>query len=66
MKKSKRAKSEANAQATAPEIEIEERIRQRAYELWELGGRVHGCDMEHWLQAKVEILGPGSDEEVPQ
>ncbi|WP_409527034.1 DUF2934 domain-containing protein [Rhizobium sp. BK650] len=33
----------------------EERIRQRAYEIWEREGRPHGEDMKHWLQAFQEI-----------
>jgi hypothetical protein len=33
----------------------EDRIRQRAYEIWEQEGRPHGEDMKHWLQAFQEI-----------
>lgn len=33
----------------------EERIRQRAYEIWEQEGRPHGEDMRHWLLAFQEI-----------
>ncbi len=29
----------------------EDRIRRRAYEIWEREGRPHGEDMRHWLQA---------------
>jgi hypothetical protein len=32
-----------------------ERIRKRAYELWEAGGGRHGDDRDHWLQAEQEI-----------
>lgn len=35
----------------------EEYIRLRAYQLWEERGCEHGHDLEHWLQAEVEILG---------
>ena len=35
--------------------DIQERICLRAYELFELNGRVHGNDMEHWLQAEAEL-----------
>lgn len=31
-----------------------ERIRQRAYFIWEDRGRPHGEDMEHWLMAEME------------
>lgn len=33
----------------------EERIRQRAYEIWEQEGRPHGEDLKQWLQASQEI-----------
>jgi len=35
--------------------EIEERIRQRAYELYEARGRGDGQDLEDWLRAEEEI-----------
>ena len=34
---------------------IEERIRTRAYELWEAEGRPSGREVEHWLQAAQEL-----------
>jgi len=34
--------------------EHEERIRARAYALWEASGREHGHDREHWDQAERE------------
>jgi hypothetical protein len=33
----------------------EERIRERAYEIWEREGKPHGRDAEHWRQAASEI-----------
>jgi len=33
----------------------EDRLRQRAYEIWEQEGRPHGEDMKHWLRAFQEI-----------
>lgn len=33
----------------------EERIRQRAHEIYEAGGGVAGCELEHWLQAEREL-----------
>lgn len=33
----------------------EDRIRQRAYEIWEREGRPHGDDLKHWMQAFQEI-----------
>lgn len=37
--------------------DIEERIRERAYELYEHRGRVDGFALEDWLQAEIEELG---------
>ena len=42
---------------TAPPKNIEERIRLRAYELFEARGREHGRDLDDWLQAEAEIIG---------
>jgi hypothetical protein len=36
---------------------IEERIRRRAYELYEQRGRVDGFALDDWLQGETEILG---------
>ena len=36
-------------------IDIEDLIRQRAYELWEQSGKVQGSEMEFWLEAETEI-----------
>ncbi|MET0942788.1 MAG: DUF2934 domain-containing protein [Mesorhizobium sp.] len=33
----------------------EERIRQRAHEIWEREGRPHGADDRHWHQAAREV-----------
>ena len=38
--------------------EIQERIAQRAYELFEERGREHGNDLDDWLRAESEILLP--------
>lgn len=36
---------------------LEERIRQRAYELYEQEGRQEGRDEEYWLRAEAEVRG---------
>jgi len=36
---------------------LEEAIRRRAYELYELRGRVDGLDVQDWTQAEAEIAG---------
>lgn len=33
----------------------EERIRERAYEIWERDGRPEGKAVEHWLRAEAEV-----------
>lgn len=33
----------------------EEKIRQRAYELYEASGQEEGRDIDNWLQAEAEI-----------
>ena len=35
--------------------EVQEQIRQRAYELYEARGRGDGHDLEDWIQAEAEI-----------
>lgn len=43
-----------------PQTEIlenmEDEVRQRAYELWEESGREDGRAQDHWLQAEAEVL----------
>lgn len=33
----------------------DEKIRQRAYELWELDGRRDGAEQDHWRQAREQL-----------
>ena len=35
---------------------LENRIRERAYELWNAHGGVHGQADQHWLAAEREVL----------
>lgn len=37
------------------DLERMEKIRQRAYELYEARGREEGRDIDNWLQAEAEI-----------
>ena len=37
--------------------ELENQIRQRAYELYEAHGREDGHDLDDWLRAEAEITG---------
>ena len=44
--------------STTPDLlQFEEKIRARAYELFEARGHEHGHDVDDWLQAEGEILG---------
>jgi hypothetical protein len=43
----------------------EDRIRQRAYEIWEREGRPDGEDMRHWLQAFQEIAASADADSQP-
>jgi hypothetical protein len=38
-----------------------QRIRERAYELWEREGRPHGRHVDHWVQAERESGGEGAE-----
>jgi len=49
----------ATARAAEPIVEtlpLEERVRQRAYELYVLRGNESGSEVDDWLQAEQEIL----------
>lgn len=37
--------------------ELEHQIRQRAYELYEAGGRQEGRELDDWLRAEEAITG---------
>jgi hypothetical protein len=39
----------------APE-DLRKQITLRAYELYEYRGKLHGFDLDDWLQAEAEIL----------
>jgi hypothetical protein len=44
------------------DADLHERIRRRAYELWEQEGRPEGRALDHWHQAEAEVAGvrPGA------
>ncbi len=47
----------SQAATLEPLAELEERIRQRAYEIYVASGREDGHDLDHWLEAEAEIVG---------
>ncbi len=45
---------------------LHDRIKQRAYEIWEQEGRPEGREQHHWDRAAKEVLGgPPSEGEHP-
>jgi len=34
--------------------DLPDKVRRRAYEIWEAAGRPNGRDIGHWLQAEAE------------
>jgi hypothetical protein len=46
----------APAKETQKSLPLEERIRQRAYELYIIRGNESGSEQEDWLQAEAEVL----------
>jgi hypothetical protein len=36
-------------------IDLEQRIRERAYQIWEQEGRIDGRADQHWQMAKLEL-----------
>ena len=49
-------KKKPSATAVSDPQELENQIRQRAYELYEARGREDGHDLEDWLRAEEEIM----------
>ena len=54
MKKQNTTNVEPEDGLPSPE-QLEEKIRQRAHELYELRGREHGHDLDDWLEAESEL-----------
>ena len=52
-----RPKTAIPIRATPPDVEVEEQIRQRAYQLYEERGRLDGNAMQDWLTAEEEVTG---------
>jgi hypothetical protein len=48
---------------TVPLDGLTDKIRERAYEIWEASGRQEGRHREHWLQAERELRTPSSGAE---
>lgn len=46
--------------------DIEERIRERAYEIWEIEGRPEGSADRHYAQAADELMGDDEHETLQE
>ncbi len=42
-------------------MDTSERIRLRAYEIWIQAGQPEGRELEHWTQARREVLGSAEE-----
>jgi Protein of unknown function (DUF2934) len=53
---------------TDPEKTIEDRVRERAYALWERDGRREGRSDEYWQQARAEVEAEDAEpgNEIPE
>jgi len=51
----KRPVESAKPQEIPTQTELDERIRQRAYEIYQARGSEDGHDLDHWLEAESEI-----------
>lgn len=40
---------------------LQQRIRERAYQLFEQRGREHGQDVNDWLRAETEVLNESTN-----
>ena len=53
-------RSTSDPTLTEPELrtpELEEKIRARAYDVYEQRGRIDGHELDDWLQAEAELKG---------
>jgi hypothetical protein len=48
--------SSTKTQTTISTIDLQEKVRRRAFELYELRGREDGHELDDWLQAESEIV----------
>ena len=54
-KSAPRATARKTAASARQQDDLQQRVQQRAYELWESEGRPEGREQDHWLQAQHEI-----------
>ena len=44
--------------------DIQEYVRKKAYELWEMDGHKQGLDLHYWLIAEKNIKNPEKEKEI--
>jgi hypothetical protein len=44
------------ASVTTRSVDLQEAVRERAYELYQQRGGQHGTDLEDWIRAEKEVL----------
>jgi hypothetical protein len=57
--------NKGQGQASMTDPDLYERIKWRAYLLWEQEGRPEGRADDHWLRAEAEVAGVNSGREAP-
>lgn len=55
-----------NRIAGASDEPFRRKVEACAYKMWEDEGRPHGCDMDHWLRAEVEVAESLKSESTPK
>ncbi|HYH00309.1 MAG TPA: DUF2934 domain-containing protein [Terriglobales bacterium] len=50
------ATTSAVTTVTTRSVDLQDAIRERAYEIYEQRGGQHGADMEDWIRAEREII----------
>ncbi len=48
--------SPIETQQTKSPVDLQEQVRRRAFELYEVRGREDGHDLDDWLQAELELV----------
>lgn len=63
-RKPRKTEAKTTQEPHPPGEALDDRIRRRAYQIWEEEGWPHGQDAEHWRRAEHEVAqgaGPGPE-----
>jgi hypothetical protein len=64
-RKHKTKDAEASVEAASPNPNTREQIAPCAYYIWQAEGRPDGRDVEHWLQAELQLCADRTLEPSP-